>query len=434
MMVFMLRSYDRQESQIAKSRLAEIVADQSEMISHDGKNFVLDKHLNFYRKETYISVYTRDGYFIAGRRPTGITEFPDFDDKKLSRIKDEKNREWYIYDSTYNVDGERVWIRGIMNNSISGNLGGYTVKLYMILLPGLLLVALLGGYLITKGALSPIRKIIKVADDIKEDGVLSRRIEADGSRGEAVELTRSINEMFDQIEEVLEREKQYTNEVAHEVRTPLAVIRAQSEYALENPENSAEALRSINRQAKDMTIMVNRILTLFKSDAGTLHMETEDIDCSSLLEDIVEQQQMILEEQGTEITSDIQKSIHIRADESLLIRVILNLFSNAAKHARQPNGRIHVSLSNTNMKTVFIIADNGAGIPEQQRDKIWQRFYQGEQSGRSEGSAGLGLPMVKSFTELMGGSVRLMDGPLNEELTGAAFELVFSSEEVNHEK
>lgn len=425
----LVESHGVKEEQIAKNRLAEVIADRSELIEHDGETFVFDQDMGFYEDETYISTYDENGRLIVGRRPDGIAEFPELNDKQLTRIEDKKGREWYIYDSCYEFDDNVIWIRGIMNNAIHDGINSFTERLFTIFLPLVILLAAIGGWIITRRAFKPVREIVKTADEIKSDGDFSRRIPSVNSNDEIAELTRSVNEMFGKVEETLDREKQYTNEVSHEIRTPLSVILTQSEYGLENPDYRDDALKVINKQARQLSNMVSKVLTLSRSDAGRLRLEKEDINFSEILEDIAEQQQLVAEEYDITIRTDIEKDIHIIADEGMLIRVVLNLISNGIKYGKNPGGIITLGLSALDGNAVCIVADNGPGIANEERNLIWQRFYQGDASRNREDSTGLGLSMVESLTHSMGGSVRLMSQPIYEDMTGATFELIFPTGE-----
>ena len=180
-----------------------------------------------------------------------------------------------------------------------------------------------------------------------------------------------------------------------------------------------------------MNNLVTRLLMLSRSDAGTLPLNMEDIDFSDLLEGIAEQQQMVAAEEDIEITTDIQPGIHVIADENMLIRIILNLISNAIRYGKTPNqeshpaGRIHIVLAEQNGQVRCTVSDNGPGIPLDKQGKIWDRFYQIDSSRTvnqaADSSAGLGLSMVRALTTAMGGTVNLQSA----EGHGAAFTVKF---------
>lgn len=435
LIVFLMQAQYTQEKSIAERELVEIITDVSEKIEDDGDDFIYDSDIEFYQKDTCISIYDTNGELIVGRRPSSIAEFPPLSDKTSLAIDDINGVEWFVYDSLFQLNDSEIWIRGMMKHVGHERTSSFLLRFLLITLPGLIILAALGGLIISRRAFRPLKDIIHTTEEIRADADLSRRIPQRNNHDEFYELTESINNMFDGIEDVVEREKQFTSDVSHELRTPIAVIQSQSEFALDDPEYSSKALTTINRQAKQMSSLVNRLLTLSRSDAGTLHVHKEDINFSELLTDIAEQQEMVVTDDDIEITTDIESGIYINADEEMLIRIIINLVSNAVKYGRTPvpdgmasvshAGTIHISLKEDSGHALCTVADNGPGIPEDEQSRVWDRFYQVDRARSSQSSgtssAGLGLSMVQALTKAMGGKVSLR----SEEGHGAAFTVSF---------
>lgn len=428
LIALLMRAQITQEQNIAERELVEVIADVSEMIQDDGEDFIYDDRIEFYQNGTYVSIYDASGELIVGRRPPSIAEFPPFSDKTSVTVIDTNGNEWYIYDSAFQPDDNLIWIRGIMKHTAHERASSFLTHFLLFALPGFILLAALGGLAITRRAFAPLRDIIRTTEEIRADADVSRRIPVGENRDELYELTGSINSMFDSIEDVVNREKQFASDVSHELRTPIAVIQSQSEFALEEPEYREKALTTINQQARRMSSLVSRLLTLSRSDAGTLKLEREDIDFSELVTDIVDQQQMVEADNDIDITADVQSGIHVMADEAMLIRVILNLVSNAVKYGRtpvpegadtvSPAASIRIILKEENGFACCTVADHGPGIPAEEQSKVWDRFYQVDHSRSStDSSAGLGLSMVQALTKAMGGTVSLK----SEEGNGAAF-------------
>lgn len=430
LMALMIQVQAAQERSAFERELAETITDVSEKIEDDGSDFIYDDSIEFYIDGTYISIYDAAGELIEGRRPAGISVFPAYSDKTAQTITDIHGTEWYVYDSLFQSDEARIWIRGIKKHTAGDMAGSFLIRFLLFALPGLILIAAFGGFVITRRAFRPLRDIIRTTDEIRADADVSRRIPRAESHDELSELTDSINGMFDSIEDVLEREKQFSSDVSHELRTPIAVIQSQSEYALEEPDYREKALTTIHEQARQMSSLVNRLLTLSRSDSGTLRLAPEEIDLSELLKDIAEQQQLAAADEDIEITTDIADGIRVIADEGMLIQVILNLISNAVKYGRTPSseeaensspaGKIRLSLTEEDGFAFCTVADSGPGIPEEEQSRVWDRFYQIDRArSGADSSAGLGLSMVKALTASMGGSVSLQ----SEEGKGAAFTL-----------
>lgn len=405
----------------AENKVIEGIVNVRDHIEADGSEFIYDADLNFYQDEIYISVYNQDKEFILGRRPFLTTKSLEFRDRECQEIKDESKAKWFIYDNEFEVDGTEYWIRGIMKDVTGAGATLSTTRYFLFLLPLIVIIALIGGYIITKRAFEPVREITRVSEEIQEDADLSRRIQLGTSHDELYDLTESINGMIDKLEGDMEREKQFSSDVSHELRTPIAIIQAQSEFAIDNPESAVEAAEVINKQAKRMSNLVSKLLMLSRSDSGRLALDMEKINISELVEEIAEQQRLIVEEDKISILTEIEPNLSIVADEGLLIRVILNLIDNAVKYGKNPGGTIKITVKKDGKFVYCKVADDGPGISKKQQKKIWQRFYQVDKSRKDGTSSGLGLAMVKSITKLMKGSVELE----SEEGKGASFELKF---------
>ena len=426
MIVLLISAQNTGERIIAERNLVEIIADISEKVERRPEDFIYDKDIKYYTKETYISIYDTDGVLVVGRRPHSVADFPELTNRTFVAILDTQGTEWYVYDRLLEVGDSSFWIRGMMRNTVSGGTGSFLIRFLLIAVPVFILLAVLGGLVITHRLFRPLRDIIATTNDIRADADVSRRIPPTANHDELSELTDSINGMFGTIERSIAREKQFASDVSHELRTPVAVIQAQSEYALEDPTYRDQALGVINAQARHMNTLVNRLLTLSRSDAGTIRPENERIDLSSLLTDIADQQ---VSEETAVIRTDIQEGVFVWADEVMLVRIVMNLISNAVKYGRTPAADgspqsdgpavITIRLREKDGWAECTVADQGRGIPAEEQDKVWDRFYRGDKSrsGGTPGSAGLGLSIVRALTQAMGGNVSLV----SREGEGAAF-------------
>ncbi len=423
----LMQAQTARQKDVAKREISEILADVTEKMSVDGEDYIYDRKIEYYQKATYVSIYSSDGELIVGRRPASVAEFPDFSEGTLLRIRDTGGSEWYVYDRLYQAGEEDLWVRGMMKHTASRDAGTFILRFLLIALPAFILVAALGGRAITRGAFRPLRDIIHTTNEIRADADVSRRVPAGENRDELHELTESINGMFARIEDVLVREKQFTSDVSHELRTPLAVIQSQSEYALEDPSYSQKALETIHGTARQMSQLLNRLLLLSRSDAGTLTPALEIVDFSELLTALAEQQTFAAAEEQMELATDIPSGIRVIADEEMLARIILNLISNAIRYGKTPApsnsgcaGTIRISLRAETGFAACTVSDSGPGISPEDQGKIWERFYQADPSRSGSGSgasAGLGLSIVQALTKAMGGTASVKSSPGS----GAAF-------------
>ena len=305
------------------------------------------------------------------------------------------------------MDGKTVWVRGIAKDFAEGGTFFFVIRFAAIAFPALVVLAALGGYLITRRAFKPVRNILQTVDEISADGDLSRRIETgdspDSSRDEIYHLTSAFNGMFDNLQRAFEKEKRFTSDVSHELRTPLSVIISQSDYALEDEAYRKKSQEVINREAKRMAGLVNRLLTLARSDAGRLRPEREKVDMSDMCETVAWQQEGIAAEKGIAIETQIEEGVFVYGDETMLIRVILNLMDNAIKYGKK-NGHVKLKLRIDNGQVCCEVEDDGIGIRPEDMPRIWERFYRVEGS-RSEEGSGLGLAMVEAMVKAHGGQI-----------------------------
>lgn len=266
-----------------------------------------------------------------------------------------------------------------------------------------------GGYFITKRAFKPVQKITDAANHITDAKDLSKRIHLQGSHDEIYALAQTFDSMFDRLQKSFETEKQFTSDASHELRTPTSVIISQCEYALsqsQNPEEMKASLEVILRQSQKMSGLISQLLLLARADSQKASLVMESIDISELTEMVVEELGEMAEEAQIELTLDLQKEIFIVADQTLLMRMLINLITNAITYGR-PGGWVKVQLFTEDGNVVGKISDNGIGIGEQHLAKIWNRFYRVDtaRTASSKDHTGLGLAMVKWIAEKHGGTV-----------------------------
>lgn len=418
----LVRVHDERINAAAENKLVKVVEEVSHSIEDDGEDFILDKKIKFYYKDTYISVYDLDGELYTGRRPRGIDRFPPINIEEIQKIEDSTGGEWFCYDNIIDVDGKDLYIRGMLNSIAENDKHLFALSLATGIMPVILILAAIGGYIITKGAFAPVREIIRTTEEISEDGDLSRRIPQGKSHDEIYELSESFNEMFDRVEDLVNREKKFTADVSHELRTPLAVIQAQSEYAMEDESYATKAVGIINSESRKMSELISNLLMIARSDAGRMEPELEEVDVSELLQEIAEIKKPAAEEVGQIIETEIEDGISIETDEDMLARIIINLVDNAIKYGKRPDGRIRISVHSRGGDVVCRVSDDGDGINAEDREKIWERFYRTDGARTSGDSTGLGLAIVGALANALGAEAELLDENKSE-LGGASFEI-----------
>lgn len=400
----------------AQSRLERRVQDSADDVTLEDGGLRVDSDFYSVAKDVYLSLYTEDMYFLYGRVPYGFDVQPEIADGRTRRIA-EGNTDWYVYDMSFRLaEDYTVYLRGITSVTDAEASFGVTIRFAVILFPLMALVTAVIGYRFTRRTLLPVKQITRTVQKIRADADLSRRIGLKAPEGrerrnrdEIYGLASTFDDMLEELEEVFQREKQFTSDVSHELRTPISVILAQCAECLEDEGLTArqrEQLLLIERKAKDMAGMISQLLFLSRADQGRQPLQREPVNVSELTLMTAEEQQLLAdaEGRGVRISCDAGSDITACVDETLFIRLLVNLISNAVSYSR-PNGKVTVSLSCADGELTGTVCDNGIGISEEDLPHIWERFYRADASRQPGGHSGLGLSMVKWIAEAHGGSV-----------------------------
>lgn len=393
-------------------------------ISRENGTLSFSEDFSFTRSGVYTLVYSDSGALLAGQPPLSFPEGITFENG-ITRTVSGAADDFYVLDYWLHFGwDDGVWVRGVTPMPDTADILNELADIALLLLPLMVIVSGLGAYLIARSTFRPIDRMIRTVGEISEGRDLSCRIGLPSGRDEISRLGQAFDSMFARLETSFEAEKQFTSDASHELRTPVAVILAQCGDARRNaqtPEQYAEAIDVVERQAKRMSDMIARLLQMTRLEQGTQRIAMEHADISSLVEVICGEQPQL--PQGITLQSDIQPDVEAWFDVTLMSRLLQNLINNATQYGRE-NGHIWVVLRRMEGDVVLSVRDDGIGIPAEQLDKIWQRFYQVEPARGAEGGAGLGLPMVQQIAALHGGTVTVD----SREGEGSCFTLRFPAE------
>lgn len=313
---------------------------------------------------------------------------------------------YYVFDQKLSGENlEGLWLRGVVAQTQGNVQLGTVARLSLLLMPLLVLLAVVGGWMIAGRMLRPIRAISAAAEEITADGDLRRRIELAPGSDELHRLAGSFNRMLDRLETSFEKERRFTADVSHELRTPTSVVLAQCEYALEAPRPETEYVRSlevIERQGRKMSKLINEMLAFARLERGTDRYPMQSLDLSALVRDACEDLSLI-REKGITLTAGIADGVTVRGNPELLSRLLTNLVGNAYRYGRA-DGHIRVDLSTADGDALLRVTDDGIGIAEDDQEKIFDRFFQADPS-RSDAGSGLGLAMASEIARFHGGSL-----------------------------
>lgn len=368
---------------------------------------------NLIQNGVYVMVYRNDKTPIKGTfQGNFIAEGIEFMSDKTQTVT-QNAVDFYVYDRQIVItDDEKqmtLWVRGVAEADAVPNLMKSLFMMALFTLPFLVLIAAIGGYLISRQAFKPMDKLMLAANTITDGKDLSKRIGLE-SKDEIGRLAATFDGMFSRLEEAFEAEKQFTSDASHELRTPITVILAQSELAQKSPltiEEHQEALSIIHRQALKISHLITQLLAFTRLDQNGNKLEMNEVDLSSLAEMICEE---ISSSKQTKIilSSTIQPNITVMGDQILLTRLMTNLIENAYQYSHE-DGHIEVTLSQDKKGTQFSVKDDGIGIAPEDQAKIFQRFYQVEhaRTANVRGSMGLGLAMVQKIAQLHQGKIEV---------------------------
>ncbi len=273
----------------------------------------------------------------------------------------------------------------------------------------MVLLALIGGLVLSRRTVRKIEWINQTARKIMS-GDLSRRVPVTGRNDDFDQMADNLNQMLDRIEMLMQDIRRVSDSIAHDLRTPLTRLRQHLEEArLQEPptSNSAINLEHAIKEADSLLATFNALLRIARIEAGQVKAGFCEVDFHMLLQDIVEFYEPLIEDKQQTLETTLQSGIISRGDRHLLFQAFANVIENAIKYTPR-HGNLSLSLVQAGNELVVTIADNGQGIPESQRDKVFGRFYRLDQSRSSSGN-GLGLSMVAAIIALHSGTISLDD-------------------------
>lgn len=257
-----------------------------------------------------------------------------------------------------------------------------------------------------------VRRIDAITDTCRRivAGKLGERIPVHGSRHELDRLAATINDMLDRIGTLMESLRQVSNDIAHDLRTPLTHLRYRLERAraeAKNADDYATALEAAIADSDKLLAMFAALLRISQIEAGARRAGIEEVELSSLLTRAGDLYKPVMDDGGRPFEVKPVTSSSVRGDPQLLLQLLANLLDNAIHHT--PAGtRIGLSAEMNGGRPTIVVADSGPGIPEADRQKVFRRFFRCEQSRTTPGS-GLGLSLVSAIADLHDAEISLAD-------------------------
>jgi len=281
---------------------------------------------------------------------------------------------------------------------------------YAYSIPFMLSISLAAGWLITNRALRPFKDIARAAEQISSEN-LNTKIVTKYGEAEVQALVKSFNSMIDRLDRSFQQMRRFNADAAHELRTPLSILRGETELLLKSPNFTDEeikaALRSNLEELDRLTRIVNDLLLLSEADAGEQVILKEPIYLRLLIEELIEQMLPLAAPRGVRIKLLDMPDVRVEADGLLLRRALFNLLENAIKYSRE-QGEVEIFGMVQGQKVRLQIKDYGIGISAADLPFIFDRLFRADRARKREGGgAGLGLAIVKWIIEAHQGSIQV---------------------------
>ncbi len=328
--------------------------------------------------------------------------------------------------SVHAMDGEDGQIGALLYvsriQSLMDSLGTVQWKLisiFVLIALAALVLALFLSQVLTKPITNLSRTMRKMGK-----GDLSVRVPEKGS-GELRELAENYNVMAAQLERLDKTRSQFVSNASHELKTPLATMKIMLETVIYQPdmpeELRREFMQDMNHEIDRLTGIVTDLLTLTRMDSEKGKLKQETVDMTALTEEVVRLLTPAAEKRGQRVESSIAPGLRMTGDSARLSQILYNLTDNAIKYSPD-GGWIAVSLRPEGENLVWRVRDNGVGIPPEDQEHIFERFYRVDKArSRETGGTGLGLSIVKQLVVMHGGEITVHSEPNR----GSEFKVVF---------
>lgn len=278
-------------------------------------------------------------------------------------------------------------------------------------LAGVVLGSLFVGWFLASRALSGVKDLRQTAQSIAK-GAFGSRVPVKGGGDEVDQLAVTFNGMLSKIETVLFSMKEITENIAHDLRSPITRMRVMAELALASKRSVEDYETVVGRVVEEcdrLLGMINTMLDISEAEAGIARLRLVEVDASEMIRDVIDLFGPVAEDKRVAVDLSESGTLSLHADAQKLQRILSNLLDNAIKYTPS-GGSIMILADGTDQEVRIIVRDTGAGIPAHELNQIFDRFYRGEKS-RSEPGSGLGLSLARAFVLAHRGTIAVTSTP-----------------------
>lgn len=418
---FLIADLDAQLRTLAGTELASAVDGNSGVHFHE---FPADEVAGAYASK-FAQLYDASGHIVS--QSAVLNQSPPLvsPERQLTALQgsapifsvDVAGREGRMVALSTRKDGQSYVVAvGLFLEPVFGTLRRLAWLLAFVSASGLALTALLGHALATR-ALAPIAHVTARAAQISR-GDFSARLDAPAVDDELGRMTTLLNEMLERLHAALQANRRFAADASHELRSPLTAMLGEIDVTLKRSRSEAdyrESLSIVRARIKQLTDMTEQLMILVRAQEG-LGLNATEVPLDDLMTDVANALAPLAAERNVSVTLGEMSGMVVYADRGLSVRIFDNVMRNAIQY-NQPGGSVSVSArveeSNgaewTSAHAVVQIADTGIGVPDDARERIFERFYRVEQSrNRRTGGAGLGLAIASEAATLFGGHIRVV--------------------------
>lgn len=393
---------------IQSTLVEEMVRNSRNVIYEDG---IIKPNEEFKYEDDFMffQIIEEDGTVVLGENPDGWKSEIEKVSQKLRIIK-VGEAEYYVVDRvnrrlTEDV-GHVVCSRCVVNKKNIDSKYLFVKYTSYASIPVFLVLILIAGLVMSGKISEPLKQMSRTAESIGEEGELSKRMEYDGRITELGVLAATNNRMLERVESMFENQKRFSSDVAHELRTPIAVLLAQCEYAKEYASTKKEfdeAIDVLYRQAQKANKVISQLLNLNRLGNGRITLELEDADLDEVICSICDEIEF---KEKEKVYFNLHFSgVKARFDIGLIYILLQNLIQNAVKYSSFP-AKVRIRTEYQENDVIVEITDFGCGIQEKDLPHIFDPFYRVEKSRNSEGF-GLGLPLADRIAKIHGGRIKV---------------------------